>query len=116
MTNAAGTLAAWATNFEPTDEDLGLAERALRDTVAVTYAAREHPLRDLFGELSDAGRRAALAHVLDFDDLHLPSTTHVSAICVPAAMAGGRGSRAGGCGARAGGRGARAGERGARAY
>jgi 2-methylcitrate dehydratase PrpD len=94
MTNAARSLAEWAANFEPSDEDLALAELALRDTVAVACAAREHPLRPLFDELRDAGRWASLAHVLDFDDLHLPSTTHVSAICVPVALAGGGGARA----------------------
>src|SRR5437763_11253696 len=94
MTNAARTLAAWAAKFEPNDADLTLADRALRDTVAVASAAREHPVRHLFDELSDAGRWAALAHVLDFDDLHLPSTTHVSAVCVPAALTGGGGAPA----------------------
>jgi 2-methylcitrate dehydratase PrpD len=32
--------------------------------------------------------------VLDFDDLHMPSTTHVSAVCVPTALATGGGPRA----------------------
>jgi 2-methylcitrate dehydratase PrpD len=27
------------------------------------------------------------AHILDFDDLHMPSTTHISTVCVPAALA-----------------------------
>jgi hypothetical protein len=40
-------------------------------------AARAHPLRPWFEHLGKAGRRAALAHVLDFADLHLPSTTHI---------------------------------------
>ena len=31
---------------------------------------------------------------LDFDDLHMPSTAHVSAICVPASLATGGGARA----------------------
>ncbi len=44
--------------------------------------------------LSEAGRWAALAHVLDFDDLHLPSTAHISAVCVPVALAQGGGARA----------------------
>ena len=30
-----------------------------------------------------------LAHVLDFDDLHMESTSHVSAVCVPAVLAAG---------------------------
>ena len=35
-----------------------------------------------------------LAHVLDFDDLHMESTTHISAVCVPAALAVGGDARA----------------------
>ncbi len=80
-------LARWATGLEPTEDDLALARRSLLDTVGVMFAARGDPLRDVFAELSEAGRWAALAHVLDFDDLHLPSTTHVSAVCVPVALA-----------------------------
>src|SRR5207302_2974767 len=49
-------------------------------------AARDDPLRGQLGPLTEPGRWAALAHVLDYDDLHLPSTTHVSAVCVPAAL------------------------------
>jgi 2-methylcitrate dehydratase PrpD len=87
MTGVATALADWAVGLEPDAEDLALAARSLRDTVAVAYAAREHPLRHLFDRLSEPGRQAALAHVLDFDDLHLSSTTHISAVCVPAALA-----------------------------
>ncbi len=86
LTDVAEALASWATAFEPTADDLALADRSLRDTVAVMYAAREHPLRGLFDQLGEAGRLAALAHVLDFDDLHMASTTHVSAVCVAAAL------------------------------
>nr|WP_255374665.1 MmgE/PrpD family protein [Mycobacterium sp. NAZ190054] len=39
------------------------------------------------------GRWAVASHVLDLDDLHLPSTAHVSAVCVPATLATGGGSR-----------------------
>jgi 2-methylcitrate dehydratase PrpD len=90
----ASTLAAWATGFQPSDEDLALARRALLDTLAVMHGAREHPLSGLFTRLSEAGRWAALAHVLDYDDLHMPSTTHISAVCVAAALAGGGGADA----------------------
>ena len=83
----AQALAEWVSELEPSSADLALAERALRDTVAVMHAARGHPLRPLFDQLGDAGRRAALSHVLDYDDLHVPSTTHISAICVAAALA-----------------------------
>jgi 2-methylcitrate dehydratase PrpD len=62
--------------------------------VAVARAARKHPLRPLFEQLGEAGRLAATAHVLDFDDLHMPSTAHISAICVSVALATGGGARA----------------------
>jgi 2-methylcitrate dehydratase PrpD len=95
---AAGTtplaLAQWAAQLEPAQEDLELARRALCDTVAVMAAARGHPVGELAREVGETGRWAALAHVLDFDDLHLSSTTHISAICVPAALAAGGGERA----------------------
>jgi 2-methylcitrate dehydratase PrpD len=81
-------LATWATELEPSFEDLETAQRSLRDTVAVMVAATDHPLSPLFEQLNDAGRLAATAHVLDFDDLHMPSTAHISAICVSAALAG----------------------------
>ena len=55
--------------------------------MAVAFAARAHPLRDVFAPLPEAGRWAAFAHVLDYDDLHLPSTAHISAVCVPVALA-----------------------------
>jgi 2-methylcitrate dehydratase PrpD len=58
------------------------------------YAARDDPVRDVLGPLSEAGRWAALAHVLDYDDLHLESTAHLSAVCVPAALAADGGARA----------------------
>jgi 2-methylcitrate dehydratase PrpD len=92
--SVADELAAWATGLEPTDEDLALARRALVDTLAVAVAARRDPLRDLLGELPEAAAWAALAHVLDFDDLHMGSTTHVSAVCVPAALSAGGDARA----------------------
>lgn len=88
-------LARWASSdFELSAEDLALARRSLLDTVAVAWAARRHPLCPVFGRLSEPGRLAALAHVLDYDDLHLPSTTHISAVCVPVALACGGGARA----------------------
>jgi 2-methylcitrate dehydratase PrpD len=73
---------------------LELAERALRDTVAVTLAGRDHRVARLAARLPEAARWAITAHVLDFDDLHMPSTTHVSAVCVPVALAAGGGPRA----------------------
>jgi 2-methylcitrate dehydratase PrpD len=93
MTLFAEELADWACSFEPSPADLRLAEHALRDTVAVALAARGHPLATLAAQLPEAGRWAAVGHVLDFDDLHLPSTTHISVVCVPAVLAAGGDAR-----------------------
>jgi 2-methylcitrate dehydratase PrpD len=91
-------LARWARDLEPTAEDLALADRSLTDTVAVALAGRDHPVTRLAAGLADhlgeGGRWAVAAHILDFDDLHMPSTTHVSAVCVPTALATGGGARA----------------------
>ena len=94
MTPVAESLAAWAAGLEPSDDDLALARRSLVDTVAVAIAARKHPIGDLLGELSDGEAWGVLAHVLDFDDLHMESTSHVSAVCVPAVLASGGDARA----------------------
>ena len=93
MTSTARVLAQWAHDLEPTAEDHALADRSLLDTVAVTLAARDHPVTKIAASLSEAGRWATAGHVLDFDDLHMPSTTHVSAVCVPTALAAGGGAR-----------------------
>jgi len=86
----ASTLATWAVDTVPEDADRALADRGLLDTVAVALAARAHPIRQVTAALDgDAARWATLAHVIDFDDLHLPSTTHISTICVPVALATG---------------------------
>jgi 2-methylcitrate dehydratase PrpD len=94
MTTVADELAGWATAFAPSADDLALADRALVDTIAGAAAAREHPVTELLGELPEDGAWAVLAHVLDFDDLHLETTTHVSAVCVPAVLAAGGDARA----------------------
>ena len=94
MTSTARVLAQWAHDLAPTAADLALADRSLIDTVAVTLAARDHPVTKIAASLSEPGRWATAGHVLDFDDLHMPSTTHVSAVCVPAALATGGGARA----------------------
>ncbi len=94
MTSVAVTLARWAERLEPEPGDLELADRSLRDTVAVTLAARGHRVTRLAAGLPDGARWAVAAHILDFDDLHMPSTTHVSAVCVPTALATGGGPRA----------------------
>ncbi|MHB8660014.1 MAG: MmgE/PrpD family protein [Solirubrobacteraceae bacterium] len=94
MSSLAEDLAVWATGSNPGEDDLALAERSLRDTVAVMLAAREHEFCPLFERLSPAGHWAAQAHVLDYDDLHLPSTAHISAVCIPVALLSGGGARA----------------------
>ena len=84
-----------ATVAEPSKPSCVPLEPAV-DTVAVAAAASEHPVAELARQLGREGRWAALAHVLDFDDLHMESTTHVSAVCVPAALAAGWDRAAGG--------------------
>lgn len=93
-TPLAARLAEWAVGLEPTAEDLALAERSLLDTVAVGVAAREHRIIQLAQPLEEAGRWAAACHVIDFDDLHMPSTSHISTVCVPVAVATSGGARA----------------------
>lgn len=87
--NLAGTLVEWAVRYVPDAADAELAQRSLLDTLAVTLAARQHPIRPVADTLPDAARWSVLGHVLDFDDLHVPSTTHISAVIVPAVLAAG---------------------------
>ncbi|MFI7680773.1 MmgE/PrpD family protein [Actinophytocola sp. NPDC049390] len=89
MAATAERLARWAHEYEPTAADRELTHRALIDTIAVTVAARDSRMRALTKDLPDAARWAAVGHVLDFDDLHLPSTAHISVVCVPATLAAG---------------------------
>jgi 2-methylcitrate dehydratase PrpD len=91
--NVAADLARWAAALAPGPNDLALADRSLRDTLAVAAAARRHPSAGLAARLGDAGQLAMLAHLIDFDDLHIPSTSHISAVCVAAALATGGGAR-----------------------
>jgi 2-methylcitrate dehydratase PrpD len=90
----AGRLGQWAHDLRPSPDDLDLADRALTDTVAVALAARDHRVPRLAASLPEGPRWAVAAHVLDFDDLHMESTTHISAICVPTALALGADARA----------------------
>lgn len=83
----ADDLARWAHDLEPTPEDEALADRALLDSVACAVAAREHPVLSRGRSLAEPARWATATHVLDLDDLHLPSTTHISTVCVPATLA-----------------------------
>lgn len=94
MTPVATALARWAHELRPTAADIALADRSLADTVAVALAAAGSPVARLAAALPEGAHWAVAAHVLDFDDLHMPSTTHVSAVCVPAALAAGGGARA----------------------
>lgn len=87
-------LAEWAHGLRPSRGDLELARRSLLDTVAIALAARDHPVTALAAGLPECARWAVAGHVLDFDDLHMESTTHISAVCVPAALATGGGARA----------------------
>ncbi|MBG7696661.1 MmgE/PrpD family protein [Streptomyces sp. MC1] len=94
VTSLAERLAQWAHDHVPSEHDRALAQRSLLDTLAVTLAAREDPLRPVVDDLPEAARWAALAHVLSFDDLHMASTAHVSSVCVPAVLALGGGADA----------------------
>ncbi len=94
MPHLALDLARWATELTPTSTDLELADRSLLDTLAVMVSARTCELVPVVAGLPEVARWAALGHVLDFDDLHLPSTAHLSVVCVPAALSTGGGARA----------------------
>lgn len=94
MGTLADSLAHWADELTPGADDLALAQRSLTDTAAVALAAREHPVSGLAAELPDAARWSAVAHVLDFDDLHIESTTHISTVIVPTVLAVGGGPEA----------------------
>lgn len=64
------------------------------DTVAVAVAGRGEPVARIAAREGDATYWATAAHALDYDDLHLPSTAHISAVCVTAALAAGGGEAA----------------------
>ncbi len=90
--SVAGELADWAVALQPSQDDLALAERSLKDTVAVALAARDERILPVAAPMSEAGRWAVASHILDFDDLHMPTTTHISTVCVPVALAVGGGA------------------------
>ncbi|MEU5979790.1 MmgE/PrpD family protein [Streptomyces sp. NPDC047315] len=94
MSSLAETLARWAHSYEPDAHDFALADRSLRDTLAVTLAARDHEVARIAESLPNATRWAAVGHVLDFDDVQLESTSHVSVVVVSAALAAGGDARA----------------------
>lgn len=86
-------LARWATEYTASADDVALADRSLRDTMACAVAARDESIVEHARALGEGGRWAVASHILDFDDLHMPSTSHVSAVCVPATLAMGGGAR-----------------------
>ncbi len=89
MTDTASRLAQWAVRLAPSQDEIELAGRALTDTLAVTIAGLAEPVAAVVGDAPEAQRWATVAHVLDYDDLHIPSTSHISVICVPATLAAG---------------------------
>jgi 2-methylcitrate dehydratase PrpD len=93
MATTAERLAAWAADLAPNGAEVELAQRSLVDTVAVILAAREETLAGVVSGETRSARWAALAHILDFDDLHMRSTTHISAVCVPTVLSAGGGAR-----------------------
>jgi 2-methylcitrate dehydratase PrpD len=93
MATTAERLAAWAADLAPNGAEVELAQRSLVDTVAVILAAREDTLAGVVSGETRSARWAALAHILDFDDLHMRSTTHISAVCVPTVLSAGGGAR-----------------------
>ncbi len=94
MTGRIADLADWAADLRPTPADVDQAGGALVDTVAVTVAALDDPVAGWTEGQDEALRWTAVGHVLDFDDVHLPSTSHVSVVCAPAALACGGGAEA----------------------
>lgn len=90
----AAALADWAVGVDPSEEDLALAGRALADTVAVAIAGAREPATMAARSLGRAALWGVAAHVLDFDDLHVESTAHLSTVGVPVALGTGGGARA----------------------
>jgi 2-methylcitrate dehydratase PrpD len=94
MTTLAERLAEWAVSFEPSAQDAALARRALVDTVAVALAGAQEPATRIAASEDTTVHWATAAHALDYDDLHIESTAHLSAVCVPATLAVSGGARA----------------------
>src|SRR5258708_38245440 len=86
MTSTASVLAQWAHDLDPTDQELALADRSLLDTMAVTLAARDHPVARIAASVCEAGQWGAAAHVRDLDDLHMPSPPPSTTFCAPAPL------------------------------
>jgi 2-methylcitrate dehydratase PrpD len=80
--------------LSPAPEEFALAQRSLIDTTAVAVAALDEPVAALVVDAPTAGRWSTVGHALDYDDLHIPSTSHISVVCVPATLAAGGDARA----------------------
>jgi hypothetical protein len=68
-------LAGWASGLTPTREDLALATRSMRDTLAGTVAARNDDIRAIVADSPEPLGWASIGHVLDFDDPARSSAT-----------------------------------------
>lgn len=86
-------LAEWAVAVEPDDAGAELAQRSLVDTVAVTLAGGRERVATSSVGTPEALRWATIGHALDYDDVHLPSTSHISVVCATATLAAGGGAR-----------------------
>jgi 2-methylcitrate dehydratase PrpD len=93
VNSIANELAHWAYEYEPTADDVELANRSLVDTVCTIIAAKDRPTVARVRDLSDGARWGVAAHIDDYDDLHVESTTHISAVCVPAILGNGGNAR-----------------------
>jgi 2-methylcitrate dehydratase PrpD len=60
----------------------------------VAIAGRDEPVARIAAGEDEATHWATAAHALDYDDLHLESTAHISVVCVTAALAAGGRRRA----------------------
>jgi 2-methylcitrate dehydratase PrpD len=94
MDSVALRVAGWAAAAAPAPADLDLAANALVDTLSVILAGVQSGPPAGASILGAAGGASACAHVLDYDDVHLSSTSHVSAVCLPVALACGGDARA----------------------
>lgn len=60
----------------------------------MVVAARQEPVSQAARGLPEAARWATAAHALDYDDLHMASTAHISVVCASATLAAGGGAEA----------------------
>jgi 2-methylcitrate dehydratase PrpD len=94
MTSTAERLAVWAHGYVPTPADHWTRlPRPARHRRGDPRRA-DRWIRTFNAALPDAARWAAVGHVLDFADLRLGSTAHISVVYVPATLATGGGPEA----------------------